>query len=32
MLNSQLVYTSKNRGGYLTKFDNLLATVLGTGS
>jgi len=31
-LNSQLVYTSKNRGGYLTKFDNLLATVLGTGT
>ena len=32
LLNSQLVYTSKNRGGYLTKFDNLLATVLGTGT
>ncbi|MGB0449901.1 MAG: type II secretion system protein GspD, partial [Porticoccaceae bacterium] len=30
LLNSQLVYTSKNRGGYLTKFDNLLATVLGS--
>ena len=32
LLNSQLVYTSKNRGGYLTKFDNLLATVLGSGA
>ena len=32
LLNSQLVYTSKNRGGYLTKFDNLLATVLGAGA
>lgn len=29
-LSSQLAYTSKNRGGYLTKFDNLLATVLST--
>jgi len=32
LLNTQLVYTSKNRGGYLTKFDNLLATVLGAGA
>ena len=25
-LSSQLVYSSKNRGGYLTNFDGLLAT------
>jgi len=31
-LSAQLAYTSKNRGGYLTKFDNLLATVLSTGA
>ena len=31
-LSTQLAYTSKNRGGYLTKFDNLLATVIGTGA
>ncbi len=31
-LSSQLAYTSKNRGGYLTKFDNLLATILSTGA
>lgn len=32
LLSTQLAYTSKNRGGYLTKFDNLLATVIGTGA
>ena len=26
------LYSSKNRGGYLTKFDGLLATVIGTGA
>ena len=31
-LSTQLAYTSKDRGGYLTKFDNLLTTVLGTGA
>ena len=31
-LSAQLAYTSKNRGGYLTKFDNLLSTIIGTGA
>jgi len=31
-LSTQLAYTSKNRGGYLTKFDNLLSTIIGTGA
>lgn len=31
-LSSQLAYTSKNRGGYLTKFDNLLTTLIGVGA
>jgi general secretion pathway protein D len=31
-ISTQLAYTSKNRGGYLTKFDNLLSTVLSTGT
>jgi len=30
-LSSQLVYSSKNRGGYLTNFDGLLTTLLGVG-
>ena len=30
-LSSQMVYTSRDRGGYLTKFDNLLSTILGVG-
>ena len=30
-LSSQLVYSSKNRGGYLTNFDGLLATLTGIG-
>ncbi len=31
-LSAQLAYTSKNRGGYLTKFDNLLTTLIGVGA
>jgi len=31
-LSAQLAYTSKNRGGYLTKFDNLLTTLIGVGT
>ncbi len=30
-LSSQLAYSSKNRGGYLTNFDGLLATLTGIG-
>jgi len=30
-LSANLVYTSKNRGGYLTNFDGLLSTLLGAG-
>ena len=30
-LSSQLIYSSKNRGGYLTNFDGLLTTLLGVG-
>ena len=30
-LSSQLAYSSKNRGGYLTNFDGLLATLAGVG-
>jgi len=30
-LNSQLVYSSKNRGGYLTNFDGLLSNLIGVG-
>jgi general secretion pathway protein D len=30
-LSSQLVYSSRNRGGYLTNFDGLLTTLLGVG-
>jgi general secretion pathway protein D len=30
-LRSQLAYSSKNRGGYLTNFDGLLATLAGVG-
>jgi len=30
-LSSQLAYSSKNRGGYLTNFDGLLATLTGLG-
>ena len=30
-LSSQLVYTSKNRGGYLTNFDGLLSSLVGVG-
>jgi general secretion pathway protein D len=29
-LSANLIYTSKNRGGYLTNFDGLLSTLLGT--
>ena len=31
-LSAKLAYTSKNRGGYLTKFDNLLTTLIGVGA
>ena len=31
-LSAQLAYTSKNRGGYLTKFDNLLTTLIVVGA
>ena len=31
-LSSQMVYTSRDRGGYLTRFDNLLSTILGVGA
>ncbi len=31
-LSAQLAYTSKNHGGYLTKFDNLLTTLIGVGA
>ncbi len=30
-LSANLIYTSKNRGGYLTNFDGLLSTLLGAG-
>ncbi|MDG1812540.1 MAG: type II secretion system secretin GspD [Porticoccaceae bacterium] len=30
-ISANLVYTSKNRGGYLTNFDGLLSTLLGAG-
>lgn len=30
-LGSDLLYTSKDKGGYLTNFDGLLATLVGTG-
>ena len=29
-LSSQMIYTSRDRGGYLTRFDNLLSTILGS--
>ena len=31
ILGTELAYTSKRRGGYLTNFDQLLSTLLGTG-
>lgn len=31
-LSSQMVYTSRDRGGYLTRFDSLLSTILGVGA
>ena len=30
-ISANLIYTSKNRGGYLTNFDGLLSTLLGAG-